>query len=59
MEINNQPKNPVKLRNAADMAELAGDMEHARALRKAALFNERRLREIEAGCGEVSIWMNT
>ena len=52
------PKDPEKLRRAAAMADIAGDAEHAKALRKAALLNERRIREIEAGCGEVAIWMD-
>lgn len=52
------PKDPINLRRAADAAEAAGDTEHATVLRKAALFNERRIREIEHDCGEIAIWMN-
>ena len=58
MRLVDQPKDPAALRKAAKAAEAAGDKEHAVALRKAALFSERRIREIEAGCGEVAIWMD-
>ncbi len=56
-EPSSEIPDPAKLREAARAADKAGDTAHAVALRKAALFAERRLREQEAGCAEVALWM--
>lgn len=60
MKISNYapPDDPVALRRAAIDAERDGDMAHAKALRRAARFNERRIREERHGCAEVAIWMD-
>jgi hypothetical protein len=50
-------ENVDALKQAAYLADIEGDQAHAKALRKAALFEQRRLREHRSGCAGVSLFM--